>query len=74
MDIGSIGFIGVGIMGEPICRNVARKSGLKVLAFDRDPAPLARLAAAGVQPAESVSALAGACDVIFLVLPSGKHV
>ncbi len=74
MDIGSIGFIGVGIMGEPICRNVARKSGLKVLAFDRDPAPLARLAAAGVQPAESVAALAGACDVIFLVLPSGKHV
>jgi 3-hydroxyisobutyrate dehydrogenase-like beta-hydroxyacid dehydrogenase len=74
MDIKSLAFIGVGIMGEPICRNVARKSGLKVLAFDRDPAPLARLAATGVAAAESVAALAGACDVIFIVLPSGKHV
>ncbi len=74
MDIKSLGFIGIGIMGEPICRNVARKSGLKVLAFDRDPAPLARLAAVGAAAAESAAALAGACDVIFLVLPSGKHV
>ena len=38
-----IGFIGVGTMGEPMCRNLARKSGLKVLAADRDEAPLKRL-------------------------------
>ena len=31
-----IGFIGVGTMGEPMCRNLARKSGLTVLAADRD--------------------------------------
>ena len=39
----TIGFIGVGVMGEPMCRNLARKSGLPVIALDRDPAPLQRL-------------------------------
>src|SRR5258708_4355920 len=34
-----IGFIGVGTMGEPMCRNLARKSGATVLAADRDPPP-----------------------------------
>jgi 3-hydroxyisobutyrate dehydrogenase-like beta-hydroxyacid dehydrogenase len=74
MEINTVGFIGVGVMGEPICRNLARKSGLAVLAYDRDPAPLARLAAAGVAAAESIEALARTCDIIFIVLPSGKHV
>jgi 3-hydroxyacyl-CoA dehydrogenase len=40
-----IGFIGLGVMGEPMCRNLARKAGLPVIAFDLDPAPLQRLAA-----------------------------
>ena len=44
-----IGFIGVGTMGEPMCRNLARKSGMTVLAADRDTAPLERLAADGVK-------------------------
>ena len=69
-----IGFIGVGVMGEPICRNLAQKSGRATIAFDRDPAPLERLKVVRVEAAESPAALACACDVIFLVLPSGKHV
>ena len=46
-----IGFIGVGTMGEPMCRNLARKSGATVLAADRNPEPLQRLAADGVKTA-----------------------
>ena len=46
-----IGFIGVGTMGEPMCRNLARKSGMTVLPADRDEAPLKRLAADGVKTA-----------------------
>src|SRR5947209_10587316 len=74
MKIETIGFIGVGIMGEPICRNLATKSGQRVLALDREPAPLQRLKAAGVEAADSIAALAGACDILFMALPSGKHV
>lgn len=71
--VDSIGFIGVGTMGEPMCRNLARKSGLKVFAADRDPQPLQRLAADGVATA-SVDEIAETCRTIFLSLPGGKEV
>ena len=68
-----IGFIDVGTMGEPMCRNLAKKSGMTVLAADRDPAPLARLAADGVRTA-SLDEIATSCRTIFLSLPGGKEV
>ena len=68
-----IGFIGVGTMGEPMCRNLARKSGMTVLAADRDEAPLKRLAADGVKIA-SVDEIGESCRTIFLSLPGGKEV
>jgi len=71
---GTIGFIGLGVMGEPICRNLARKSGRPVAGFDLADAPLQRLAESGVARAASPAQLAAQCDVIFLALPSGKHV
>lgn len=71
---GTIGFIGLGVMGEPICRNLARKSGAQVWGYDRADAPLARLAGDGVRRAASLADLARDCDVIFMALPSGKHV
>jgi 3-hydroxyisobutyrate dehydrogenase-like beta-hydroxyacid dehydrogenase len=68
-----IGFIGVGTMGEPMCRNLAKKSGQSVLAADRDPAPLKRLAADGVTTA-TIDEIAAECRTIFLSLPGGKEV
>ena len=68
-----IGFIGVGTMGEPMCRNLARKSGLAVLAADRDEAPLKRLAADGIKSA-SIDEIAESCRTILLSLPGGKEV
>jgi 3-hydroxyisobutyrate dehydrogenase-like beta-hydroxyacid dehydrogenase len=61
-------------MGEPMCRNLAQKSGRTLIAFDRDPTPLERLKASGVEAAESTTALSAGCDVILMALPSGKHV
>jgi 3-hydroxyisobutyrate dehydrogenase len=69
-----IGFIGLGVMGEPMCRNLARKSGAGVIGYDRDPAPLGRLSAFGVALASSLTELATNCDIIFMALPSGAHV
>src|SRR5258708_17272065 len=69
----TIGFIGVGTMGEPMCRNLAKKSGLQVLAADRDSAPLQRLAADGVKAA-SLDEIVATCRTIFLSLPGGKEV
>lgn len=70
----AIGFIGLGVMGEPICRNLVRKSGRKVLAFDLAAEPLARIAADGAAAAKSVADVVGESGVIFLCLPSARHV
>nr|WP_255414708.1 NAD(P)-dependent oxidoreductase [Candidimonas sp. SYP-B2681] len=69
----TIGFIGVGVMGEPICRHLATKSGARVIAHDRDNAPLQRLAEHNVT-AVSLETIAEQADIIFMSLPSGEIV
>jgi 3-hydroxyisobutyrate dehydrogenase-like beta-hydroxyacid dehydrogenase len=68
-----IGFIGLGVMGEPMCRNLAQKMGQQVTAYDTQAAPLARLGAT-VTPAQSVAQVMQASDIVFLSLPSGEIV
>lgn len=70
----TIGFLGVGVMGEPMCRNLTKKCGLPVVAYDADPAPLERLKGHGTRIVDSVEKLVEAADVIFLSLPSGEIV
>jgi 3-hydroxyisobutyrate dehydrogenase len=70
----TIGFIGLGVMGEPICRNLVKNSGARVIAFDLSPEPLARLRADGADVAASVADVIGNSEVLFLCLPSAKHV
>lgn len=73
-DSGAIGFIGLGVMGEPICHNLVRKSGRRVIAFDLSPDPLKRIAEAGADVAESTREVADKSEIIFVCLPSGAHV
>lgn len=68
-----IGFAGLGVMGEPICRNIMVKSGAPARVFDLSPAPVERLAAHGASAAASVAELAGAVDILFLSLPGGPQ-
>src|SRR5229473_1319851 len=69
-----IGFVGLGVMGEPICANLARRTGVPVTAFDLRPEPLARLHADGVAAASSIAALVRASTIVLLSLPSGGEV
>src|SRR5690349_9181429 len=73
-DYKTIGFIGLGVMGEPICRNLVKKSGKRVLAFDLSAEPLARLRSEGAEVAASVADVLKQSDIVFLCLPSAKHV
>jgi len=70
----TLGFIGLGVMGEPMCRNLAAKSGCRVIGLDLAAGRLERLAADGVIAAHSVREVADQADVIFLSLPSGAEV
>jgi 3-hydroxyisobutyrate dehydrogenase-like beta-hydroxyacid dehydrogenase len=69
-----IGFIGLGVMGEAMCRNLAKKCSEDVLGFDIDPAPLERLTADWVKPAGSVREIAERCNIVFLSLPGVPEV
>jgi 3-hydroxyisobutyrate dehydrogenase len=71
--IATLGFIGLGVMGEPMCGHLARRSQIPVMASDLRSEPMERLAADGVKAA-SLQQIAAGCDVILLSLPDGKAV
>lgn len=68
-----ISFIGLGVMGEAMCGNLARRGDWPVLAYDLKAEPLERLAAEGVPSATSLDQ-AAASDFIITCLPGGDHV
>jgi len=74
LQTNNLGFIGLGVMGEPICRNLVKKSGAAVIAFDLSPEPVARLRAEGADVAGSVAEVVNKSEIVFLCLPSAKHV
>jgi 3-hydroxyisobutyrate dehydrogenase len=69
----TLGFIGTGVMGEPMCRNLAARSGAPVLAWDPQPAPLERLRAQGVALAPSAAEVAARAATVFVCLPGGAQ-
>lgn len=69
MEEATLGFIGLGVMGGPMCRNLARRCGRPVVAYDpRRPAP------EGALPAASVAEVARRADLVFLSLPGEAEV
>jgi 3-hydroxyisobutyrate dehydrogenase-like beta-hydroxyacid dehydrogenase len=69
-----IGFVGLGVMGGPMCRNMALKHGADVIAFDMHPDAFQVLDGTNARRASTVAALAAEADVVFLSLPGGPQV
>jgi 3-hydroxyisobutyrate dehydrogenase-like beta-hydroxyacid dehydrogenase len=69
-----LGFVGLGVMGEPMCKNLAAKSGARVVAFDPRSAPLEALAALGVERAASAADVAARAEIVFVCLPGEPEV
>ena len=68
-----IGFIGLGIMGKPMSRNLL-KAGYSLVVYDIFPGPVAELTAAGAERGESCADTAARSDVIVTMLPDGPEV
>jgi 3-hydroxyisobutyrate dehydrogenase-like beta-hydroxyacid dehydrogenase len=73
-QLNNIGFVGLGVMGEPMCKNLAAATRDKILAFDLNEEPLSRLSEYGAVRATDMRQLATRCNLIFLALPSGEQV
>ena len=69
-----LGFIGLGVMGEKMCQNLAKKSGKTVIAHDKNSSPLKRLAYEGLVSAASLEEVSKESDIIFLSLPGEPQV
>src|SRR2546428_6230663 len=69
----TIGFIGLGIMGKPMARNLM-KAGYKVVVSNRSQAPMKELAADGATEANSPQAAAEQSDVVITMLPDSPQV
>ena len=69
-----VGFVGLGIMGRPMCKNLL-KAGYEVTAFD----PFAKAAlddvvSCGAARGESNADVAGKSDVVITMVPNSPHV
>lgn len=70
VNIENLGFIGLGVMGEHMCRNLALKTTSPIFIYDVSQAAIARQDAQRTTPCASVSEVAANSDVVFLSLPS----
>lgn len=68
-----IGFIGLGIMGKPMSKNLL-KAGYELVVMDKNLSAVTEVTAAGAKAAETPKAVAQQCDVIITMLPNSPHV
>lgn len=68
-----IGFIGLGIMGRPMAKNLL-KAGYPLVVHNRSRAAVDDLAQAGARTAASPKDVAGQCDVLITMLPNSPDV
>ena len=68
-----IGFIGLGIMGKPMARNLLR-AGYSLIVYDLHPSPLMELREAGATMASSCRDIAARSEIIITMLPDGPDV
>ena len=69
----SVGFIGVGNMGNPMAGNVL-KAGFPFTVFDRNPAAMSNLVSAGARKAASAQEVVEQSAVVLTCLPASPDV
>jgi 2-hydroxy-3-oxopropionate reductase len=73
MDKPIIGFIGLGIMGKPMARNLM-KAGYSLVVHNRSRAAVAELSKEGAQPAASSQEVAARSEMLITMLPDSPDV
>lgn len=68
-----VGFIGLGIMGKPMCNNLI-KAGHQLIVFDTKQEFIDEVVAYGAKAASSIKDIAEKSDVIITMLPNSPHV
>jgi 3-hydroxyisobutyrate dehydrogenase len=69
----SVGFIGVGNMGNPMAGNVL-KAGFRMVVFDKSPKAMENLVKAGAERATSAQDVVGRSEIVLTCLPASPDV
>src|SRR5215216_625439 len=69
----AIGFIGLGIMGRPMAKNLL-KAGYSVVVHSRSRGPVDDVVGSGAKAATSPRDVAARCDVLITMLPNSPDV
>ena len=69
-----VGFIGVGNMGGPMCRNIIKRSNHQVTVFDLNPASVKTCTDLGGSAAKSIAEATKGADLVMTSLPMPKDV
>ncbi|MGL4671261.1 NAD(P)-dependent oxidoreductase [Cetobacterium sp.] len=69
-----IGFIGLGLMGEPMSSNIVRKLENEVLVFDIDSEKVKKMEQLGAVGTSSIKELGQKADVVISMVPKSEHV
>lgn len=68
-----VGFIGLGIMGKPMAKNLI-KAGHELVVFDFNKEAIAELVALGAKEAKSSKEVGEACEQVITMVPNSPHV
>src|SRR5262245_64409488 len=68
-----IGFIGLGIMGRPMAKNLL-KAGHSLVVHSRSRGPVDEIVSAGAKAGSSPNDVAARCDVLITMLPNSPDV
>jgi 2-hydroxy-3-oxopropionate reductase len=69
----AIGFIGLGVMGQPMAEHLVR-AGHNLTVHNRSPAPVQALVAAGAEAGASAAEVAASADVVITMVPDSPDV
>jgi len=69
-----IGFIGLGVMGHPMARNMALSGEHQLLAFDIDPEKAGNLLELSAEQVDSVKQATAGADLVMTSLPGPKQI
>ena len=69
----TIGFIGLGIMGEAMSTNLIKKSGCQIIVYDIVSEKIEELAKIGAKKAQSIKQLSADSDIIITMVPASEQ-
>lgn len=68
-----VGFIGLGRMGNPMCKHILR-TGFPLMVLDADPDAVEQMVAAGASSASHPEEVGANCDVVLVMVPTDEDV